>query len=59
METASEMGAITHPSAGVPVSDLDAGNERYTRFFAIATYSNGVRSDPDGNALAFAEPSGA
>jgi catechol 2,3-dioxygenase-like lactoylglutathione lyase family enzyme len=110
--------AITHLIAGVPVSDLDAGIEWYTRFFGrppdmrageemlwdidehatlfiepdsaragagritfavagldallerlaarhiehepIETYSNGVRHvkipDPDGNAIAFAEP---
>ena len=109
---------ITHLFAGVPVSDLDAGIDWYTRFFgqpqrpsrreeilweidesaslfiepnaaragagritlavsgldallsrlaaqrieheAIETYSNGVRHvnvpDPDGNAIAFAEP---
>jgi catechol 2,3-dioxygenase-like lactoylglutathione lyase family enzyme len=112
------MGAITHLFAGVPVSDLDAGIDWYTRFFGrppdlrvgdevlweidehatlfiepnapqagagritlavagldallerlaaeriehepIETYSNGVRHvnipDPDGNAIAFAEP---
>jgi len=112
------MSAITHLIAGVPVSDLDAGIDWYTRFFdrppdarvgdeilwdvgesaclfvepdtaragtgritfavtgldallaglvarrmeheAIETYSNGVRHvsvpDPDGNAIAFAEP---
>ena len=112
------MSAITHLFAGVPVSDLDAGINWYTRFFArppdrrvgkemlweidehawlfiepnaaragagritlavtgldallerlaaqgieheaIETYSNGVRHvnipDPDGNAIAFAEP---
>ena len=112
------MSAITHLYAGVPVSDLDAGIEWYTRFFGrppdwrtgdeilweidehawlfiepnaaqagagritlsvagldallerlaaqgiehepVETYSNGVRHakvpDPDGNALAFAEP---
>jgi catechol 2,3-dioxygenase-like lactoylglutathione lyase family enzyme len=111
-------GAITHLIAGVPVSDLDASIDWYTRFFgrppdlrageeilwdvdehatlfiepdaaragtgritlavagldallerlaaqriehgAIETYSNGVRHvkipDPDGNAIAFAEP---
>jgi catechol 2,3-dioxygenase-like lactoylglutathione lyase family enzyme len=111
---------ITGLLAGVPVSDLDAGEEWYTRFFGrppdrragdealwdidehatlfiepnaahagagritlavagleallerlaaqgiehepIETYSNGVRhakvSDPDGNAIAFAEPLG-
>jgi catechol 2,3-dioxygenase-like lactoylglutathione lyase family enzyme len=110
--------AITHLIAGVPVSDLDAGIDWYTRFFGrppdlrvgqeilwdvdehatlfiepdaaragagritlsvvgldallehlaaqgiehepIETYSNGVRHvnvpDPDGNAIAFAEP---
>jgi catechol 2,3-dioxygenase-like lactoylglutathione lyase family enzyme len=115
---AALMGAITHLFAGVPVSDLDAGIDWYTRFFgrppdhrageemlweidehatlfiepnaaqagagritlavagldallerlaaqdieheAIETYSNGVRHvnvpDPDGNAIAFAEP---
>jgi catechol 2,3-dioxygenase-like lactoylglutathione lyase family enzyme len=114
------MGAITHLIAGVPVSDLDAGIDWYTRFFGrppdmragdevlwdvdehatlfiepdaanagtgritfavagldellarlarsgiehepIETYSNGVRHakipDPDGNAIAFAEPPG-
>jgi catechol 2,3-dioxygenase-like lactoylglutathione lyase family enzyme len=115
------MSAITHLYAGVPVSDLDASIDWYTRFFgkppdfrageeilweiderawlfiepnaaragtgritlsvtgldallerlatqcieheAIETYSNGVRHvkipDPDGNAIAFAEPPGA
>jgi catechol 2,3-dioxygenase-like lactoylglutathione lyase family enzyme len=113
-----QMGAITHLFAGVPVSDLDASIDWYTRFFGrppdmrvgkemlweieehawlfiepneaqagagritlsvagldalleslaaqriehepIETYSNGVRHvnvpDPDGNAIAFAEP---
>jgi catechol 2,3-dioxygenase-like lactoylglutathione lyase family enzyme len=112
------MSAITHLYAGVPVSDLDASIDWYTRFFgkppdfragdevlweiderawlfiepnaaragsgritlaasglnallerlatqgieheAIETYSNGVRHvkvpDPDGTAIAFAEP---
>jgi catechol 2,3-dioxygenase-like lactoylglutathione lyase family enzyme len=112
------MSAITNLFAGVPVSDLDAGIDWYTRFFGrppdfragdeilweidehatlfiepnaaqagagritlqvagldallerltgqnieyepIETYSNGVRHvnvpDPDGNAIAFAEP---
>ena len=112
------MSAITHLLAGVPVADLDAGIDWYTRFFGrppdmragdeilwdvdehatlfiepnaahagtgritlavagldallerlaaegiehepIETYSNGVRHvkvpDPDGNAIAFAEP---
>ena len=112
------MSAITHLFAGVPVSDLEAGIDWYTRFFGrppdmrvgdevlweidehatlfiepnvaqagagritfavdgldallerltaqriehepIETYSNGVRHvtipDPDGNAIAFAEP---
>jgi catechol 2,3-dioxygenase-like lactoylglutathione lyase family enzyme len=116
-----QMSAITHLYAGVPVSDLDASIDWYTRFFAkppdfrageeilweiderawlfiepnparagtgritlsvtgldallerlaiqrieheaIETYSNGVRHvkipDPDGNAIAFAEPPGA
>jgi catechol 2,3-dioxygenase-like lactoylglutathione lyase family enzyme len=115
------MSAITHLYAGVPVSDLDAGIDWYTRFFErspdfragdevlwevaehatlfiepsraqagtgritfavsgldalferlaargiehepIETYSNGVRHakvpDPDGNAIAFAEPADA
>jgi catechol 2,3-dioxygenase-like lactoylglutathione lyase family enzyme len=110
--------AITHLIAGVPVSDLDAGSDWYTRFFGrvpdmragnellwdvdehatlfiepnpaqagagritfvvagldalverlaaqgidhepVETYTNGVRHvkipDPDGNAIAFAEP---
>jgi catechol 2,3-dioxygenase-like lactoylglutathione lyase family enzyme len=118
MEAESEMSAITDLFAGVPVSDLDASTDWYTRFFgrppdmrvgdeilweidehawlfiepngeragagritlsvaglnalleglaaerieheAIETYSNGVRHvnvpDPDGNAIAFAEP---
>jgi catechol 2,3-dioxygenase-like lactoylglutathione lyase family enzyme len=113
-----EMNALTQLVAGVPVSDLDASIDWYTRFFgrppdlrvgdevlwdidqhatlfiepnaeragagritftvagldallerldaegveyeAIETYSNGVRHvkvpDPDGNAIAFAEP---
>jgi catechol 2,3-dioxygenase-like lactoylglutathione lyase family enzyme len=112
------MSAITHLFAGVPVSDLEASIDWYTRFFArapdmrageeilweidehatlfiepnaaragagritlsvsgldallerlaaqriehepVETYSNGVRHvnilDPDGNAIAFAEP---
>ena len=112
--------ALTHLYAGVPVSDLDAGIDWYTRFFGrppdhcagsehlwevaehatlfiepnaahagsgriifavtgldavvewldaqqigyepLETYSNGVRHitipDPDGNAIAFAEPPG-
>jgi catechol 2,3-dioxygenase-like lactoylglutathione lyase family enzyme len=115
------MSAITQLFAGVPVSDLDAGIDWYTRLFGrppdmrvgeeilweidehawlfiepnaaqagagritlsvtaldallerlaaqriehkpIETYSNGVRHvnvpDPDGNAIAFAEPPGA
>ena len=114
----AEMSAITTLFAGVPVSDLDAGIDWYTRFFGrppdmragdevlwdlsehatlfiepnaaqagagritlavtgldgllerltaegiehepIESYSNGVRHakipDPDGNAIAFAEP---
>jgi catechol 2,3-dioxygenase-like lactoylglutathione lyase family enzyme len=114
----AEMSAITHLFAGVPVSNLDASIDWYTRFFGrapdtrageeilweidahatlfiepdaaragtgritfavagldallerlaqqriehepIETYSNGVRHvnipDPDGNAIAFAEP---
>jgi catechol 2,3-dioxygenase-like lactoylglutathione lyase family enzyme len=111
-----EMGAMTHLFVGVPVSDLEAGIDWYTRLFGrqpdrrvgeemlweidehatlfiepsaasagtgritragldalleglatrriqhepIETYSNGVRHvkipDPDGNAIAFAEP---
>ena len=101
------MAALTDLFAGVPVSDLDAAIDWYTRFFGrppdmragdeilwevaehagsgritiavtgldallarltaagiehepIETYSNGVRHvdipDPDGNAIAFAEP---
>ncbi len=49
------MSAITDLYAGVPVTDLDASIDWYTR----ETYSNGVRHtkvpDPDGNAIAFAE----
>jgi hypothetical protein len=77
--------AITRLFAGVPVSNLRASIDWYTRFFGrppdmrageeilwevdehatlfiepIEAYSNGVRhanvSDPDGNAIAFAEP---
>ena len=116
----AEVSAITHLFAGVPVSDLDASIDWYTRFFGrppdmrageellwevdehatlfiepnaaqagsgritfavvgldalleriaaqgiehepIETYSNAVRHvkipDPDGNAIAFAEPPG-
>jgi catechol 2,3-dioxygenase-like lactoylglutathione lyase family enzyme len=116
--TGRSTGAITHLIAGVPVTDLDAGIDWYTRFFGrppdmrageeilwdvdehatlfiepdaeragtgritfavagldalldrlagqgiehgpVETYSNGVRHvdvpDPDGNAIAFAEP---
>ncbi|MGH2867309.1 MAG: hypothetical protein ACRDNK_07035 [Solirubrobacteraceae bacterium] len=47
------MRAITHLYAGVPVTDLEASID-------FETYSNGVRHvkipDPDGNAIAFAEP---
>jgi hypothetical protein len=77
------MARITALFAGVPVSDLDAGIDWYTRIRItlavtgldallerlaaqgiehepIETYSNGVRHakipDPDGNAIAFAEP---
>jgi catechol 2,3-dioxygenase-like lactoylglutathione lyase family enzyme len=118
MEAESEMSAITHLFAGVPVSELDTSIDWYTRFFgrppdmrvgeevlweidehawlfiepnaaracagritlevagldallerlaaqrieheAVETYWNGVRHvnvpDPDGNAIAFAEP---
>jgi catechol 2,3-dioxygenase-like lactoylglutathione lyase family enzyme len=117
-EAESDVSAITQLYAGVPVTDLDAGIDWYTRFFGrepdfragdeilwqiqesatlfiepdaeragagritlavsgldalleslaardiehdpIETYSNGVRHvkipDPDGNAIAFAEP---
>jgi catechol 2,3-dioxygenase-like lactoylglutathione lyase family enzyme len=120
MEAESGVSAITHLYAGVPVTDLDASIDWYTRFFgrgpdfragdeilweveesatlfiepdaeragtgrvtlsvtgldalleslaarrivheAIETYSNSVRHvkipDPDGNAIAFAEPPG-
>jgi catechol 2,3-dioxygenase-like lactoylglutathione lyase family enzyme len=118
LEAESEVSAITHLYAGVPVADLEASVDWYTRLFgrhpdfraadeilwevaasatlfiepdaeragtgritlsvtgldalleslavrrinheAIQTYSNGVRHvkvpDPDGNAIAFAEP---
>lgn len=117
VEAGPEASSITHPFAGVPVSDLDASIDWYTRLFGrppdrraghamlwemdehawlfiepnatqaraastlavtgldallervsgagiehepIETYSNGVRQvklpDPDGNAIAFAEP---
>jgi catechol 2,3-dioxygenase-like lactoylglutathione lyase family enzyme len=118
VEVGSEVSAITHLYAGVPVADLEASIDWYTRLFgrdpdfragdeilwqvaasatlfiepdaeragtgritlsvtgldallealvvrridheAIETYSNGVRHvkipDPDGNAIAFAEP---
>jgi hypothetical protein len=118
MEAESEVSAITHLYAGVPVTDLHASIDWYTRLFGrgpdfragdeilweieesatlfigpdakragtgritlsvngldalleslaarridhgvIETYSNGVRhvkiADPDGNAIAFAEP---
>jgi hypothetical protein len=51
---------VTHLYAGVPVADLEAGIDYHE---AIETYSNGVRHvkipDPDGNAIAFAEPADA
>jgi catechol 2,3-dioxygenase-like lactoylglutathione lyase family enzyme len=60
------MSANTHFFAGVPVSDLDAGVDWYTRFFGRPrdrrVGENGVRHvdvpDPDGNRIAFAEPPG-
>jgi catechol 2,3-dioxygenase-like lactoylglutathione lyase family enzyme len=63
------MSSLTDLFAGVPVSDLDAGIDWYTRFFGRPpdrrvgeemSYSNGVRHvkvpDPDVNAIALAEP---
>jgi hypothetical protein len=57
--------ALTHLYAGVPVSDLDVSIAWYTRFFghpADLRVGDEVRvrhvnvPDPDGNAIAFAEP---
>jgi hypothetical protein len=56
--------AITHLIAGVPVTDLDGLLERIAAagiaHEPVETYANGVRHvklpDPDGNAIAFAEP---
>ena len=81
------MSAITHLLAGMPVSDLDASIDWYTRFFgrhpdmragdevvwdvdehaSLFIEPNAARAgagwiifpDPDGNAIAFAEPSDA
>lgn len=42
-------GAITQLIAGVPITDLAASVDWYSRFF-------GRSPTPDGNAIAFAEP---
>ena len=44
------MGAISHLFAGVPVSDLDASIDWYTRFFGRPPECGPV------NAIAFSEP---
>src|SRR5918997_5185757 len=57
-----EMSAITHLYAGVPVADLDASIDWYTRFFGRAPDMRaGDESlwDLDGNATLFIEPDAA
>lgn len=56
------MSAITHLFAGVPVSDLDAGIDWYTRFFGRPPDSrvgDEVLWDIDEHATLFIEPSAA
>jgi hypothetical protein len=57
------MSATSHLYAGVPASDLAGSIAQRIEREAIETYPNGVRhvkvSDPDGNAVAFAEGPGA
>jgi hypothetical protein len=57
------MGAITDLFAGVPVSDLAAGIDWYTRFFGRPPDMRAgeeilweIDAHPDGNVIAFAEP---
>jgi catechol 2,3-dioxygenase-like lactoylglutathione lyase family enzyme len=53
------MSAITHLFAGVPVSDLNASIDWYTRFFGRPPDSRvgeEILWETDGNAIAFAEP---
>ena len=53
------MGAITHLIAGVPVSDLDAGIDWYTRFFGREPdmrAGNEILWDVDAHATLFIEP---
>jgi catechol 2,3-dioxygenase-like lactoylglutathione lyase family enzyme len=57
MEAEPEMSAMTHLFAGVPVSDLDASIDWYTRCFGRPP--DVKVPDPDGNAIAFAESAGA
>ena len=55
-------GAITHLIAGVPVSDLDAGIDWYTRFFGRAPdlrVGDEVLWDVDEHATLFIEPNAA
>jgi hypothetical protein len=47
------MSAITNVYAAVPVADLDAGMDWYTRLFGRPPDTK--VPDPDGNAIAFAE----
>jgi hypothetical protein len=52
-------GAITHMIAGVPVSDLDAGIDWYTRFFGRGPdlrAGDEVLWDVDEHATLFIEP---
>jgi catechol 2,3-dioxygenase-like lactoylglutathione lyase family enzyme len=47
---------ITHLFAGLPVSDLDASIDWYARFFGRPPDRRVKVPDPDGNAIALAEP---
>jgi catechol 2,3-dioxygenase-like lactoylglutathione lyase family enzyme len=56
------MGAITHLIAGVPVSDLDAGIDWYTRFFGRPPDMRAgeeILWDVDEHATLFIEPNSA
>ena len=56
------MGAITHLIAGVPVSDLDAGIDWYSRFFGREPdmrAGNEILWDVDAHATLFIEPDAA
>jgi hypothetical protein len=57
------MSAITNLHAGVPITELDASIDWYTRLFGRPPDTRAGDEilctkvpDPDGNAIAFAEP---